>query len=57
MLLSDIVDATAVVAATSSRLAKIAALAGVLRGLATDEIAPPIGFPTASPRQGRVGIG
>ena len=57
MLLSDIVDATAIVSATSSRLAKIAALAGVLRELAPDEIAPAIGFLTASPRQGRVGVG
>ena len=53
MLLRTIVDATEVVAATSSRLAKIAALAAVLRELAPDEIAPAIGFLTASPRQGR----
>ena len=39
--------------ATSSRLAKIAALADVLRELAPDEIPPAIGFLTASPRQGR----
>ena len=57
MLLRTIVDATEIVTATSSRLAKIDALAAVLRGLAPDEIAPAIGFLTASPRQGRVGIG
>ncbi len=57
MLLGTIVDATDVVGATSSRLAKIAALAGVLRELEPDEIAPAIGFLTASPRQGRIGVG
>ena len=57
MLLRTIVDATQVVAATSSRLAKIAALAAVLRELEPDEIAPAIGFLTASPRQGRIGVG
>jgi DNA ligase-1 len=57
MLLRTIVDATEVVAATSSRLAKIAALAAVLRELEPDEIAPAIGFLTANPRQGRIGVG
>lgn len=57
MLLSVVVDAAEVVAATSSRLAKVAALATVLRGLDPDEIAPAIGFLTASPRQGRLGVG
>ena len=57
MLLTEVVAATEAVAATSSRLAKIAALADVLRGLAADEVAPAIGFLTASPRQGRLGVG
>ena len=57
MLLTEVVVATEAVAATSSRLAKIAALADVLRGLAADEVAPAIGFLTASPRQGRLGVG
>jgi DNA ligase-1 len=57
MLLSEIVVATQAVAATSSRLQKVALLADVLRGLDEPEIAPAIGFLTASPRQGRVGVG
>ncbi|MHC2999459.1 ATP-dependent DNA ligase [Microbacterium sp. HJ5] len=57
MLLTEVVAAAEAVAATSSRLAKIAALADLLRGLAPDEIAPTIGFLTATPRQGRLGVG
>ncbi len=57
MLLNELVTATGEVAATSSRLAKIAVLATVLRGLQPDEIAPAIGFLTANPRQGRLGVG
>lgn len=57
MLLSELVAATETVAATSSRLAKVAALAAVLRELEPDEIGPAIGFLTASPRQGRIGVG
>ncbi len=57
MLLSELVTATQAVAATSSRLQKVATLAGVLSELEPDEIAPAIGFLTASPRQGRLGVG
>ena len=57
MLLSDLSEATETVAATSSRLQKVAALADVLRRLDVDEIAPAIGFLIASPRQGRLGVG
>ena len=57
MQLSEVVAGVDAVTATSSRLAKTAALAAVLRGLAPDEIAPAIGFLTASPRQGRLGVG
>lgn len=57
MLLQELVTATETVSATSSRLAKIATLAEVLRGLDADEVAPVIGFLTASPRQGRLGVG
>lgn len=57
MLLTELVATTEAVAATSSRLAKIAALATVLRALEPDEVAPAIGFLTASPRQGRLGVG
>jgi DNA ligase-1 len=57
MLLHVLVTAADAVASTSSRLAKVAALAGVLGQLAPDEVAPAIGFLTASPRQGRLGVG
>jgi len=57
MLLSTVVSATEVVAATSSRRAKVTELADVLRALAPDEIAPTIGLLLAKPRQGRIGIG
>jgi DNA ligase-1 len=57
MLLHELVTATDAVASTSSRLAKVAALAEALRALEPDEIVPAIGFLTASPRQGRLGVG
>ncbi|MET0302676.1 MAG: ATP-dependent DNA ligase, partial [Microbacteriaceae bacterium] len=57
MLLSRLVTTTDAVAATSSRLAKVAALAELLRDLDADEIAPAVGFLVAKPRQGRIGIG
>ncbi|MFE5407868.1 ATP-dependent DNA ligase [Microbacterium sp. NPDC056569] len=57
MLLNELVTATGEVAATSSRLAKVAVLAALLRELDADEIAPAIGFLTANPRQGRLGVG
>lgn len=57
MLLSRLVQATDAVTATSSRLAKVAALADVLRDLDADETAPAIGILVAKPRQGRIGVG
>ena len=57
MLLSEVVTAAEAVAATSSRLAKIAVLADLLRGLDAEELAPAMGFLTARPRQGRLGVG
>jgi DNA ligase-1 len=57
MLLSAVVEAADVAGATSSRLAKIAALAAVLKALAPGEVAPAIGFLVARPRQGRLGVG
>jgi DNA ligase-1 len=57
MLLNEVVAATEAVGATPSRLAKIAALAALLRGLDPGEVRPAIGFLTASPRQGRLGVG
>ena len=57
MLLADVVATVDAVTATSSRLAKVAALSVLLSRLDADEIAPAVGFLTASPRQGRVGVG
>lgn len=57
MLLHELVITTDVVASTTSRLAKVDALAALLRLLEPDEIAPAIGFLTAKPRQGRIGVG
>lgn len=57
MLFGDIETALAAVTGTRSRLAKIDALADVLRGLAPDEIVAAVGILTASPRQGRLGVG
>ncbi len=57
MLLTDLVTATDAVASTSSRLAKVDALAVALRGLDPGEIAPAVGLLVARPRQGRIGVG
>jgi DNA ligase-1 len=57
MLLNELVLTTRTVSDTSSRLAKVAALAQLLERLSPDEIAPAIGLLTASPRQGRIGVG
>ncbi|MBD3942470.1 ATP-dependent DNA ligase [Microbacterium sp. NEAU-LLC] len=57
MLLQELVTVTDAVVATSSRLAKVAALADVLRRLDRAEIVPAVGFLLASPRQGRLGVG
>ena len=57
MLLHEVVVTTEAVASTSSRLAKIDALAICSGRLEPDEIAPAIGFLTARPRQGRIGVG
>ncbi|WP_439592132.1 ATP-dependent DNA ligase [Microbacterium sp.] len=57
MLLHELVTATDAAAATSSRLAKVDALAAALRSLDAGEIAPAVGLLLAKPRQGRIGIG
>ena len=56
-LLRDLVDASGQVAATSSRSAKIATLADLLRRLDGDEVAIAVAFLSGVPRQGRIGIG
>ena len=57
MKLGDLVAASNVIGATSSRLKKIELLANLLRGAAPTEIATAIGFLTGWPRQGKIGIG
>lgn len=57
MMLSELVSTTDEVAATSSRLAKIDALAHLLSAAEPDEILPLTGLLLAAPRQGRLGVG
>ncbi|TDN92317.1 ATP-dependent DNA ligase [Microbacterium sp. BK668] len=57
MLLTAVVETAEAVGATRSRLAKIDALAALLRQLEPEEIPIAVGFLTASPRQGRIGVG
>lgn len=57
MRLSELVTTTREVAATSSRLAKVDALARLLQDAAPDELPALIGLLLASPRQGRLGVG
>ncbi|MFD5215526.1 ATP-dependent DNA ligase [Microbacterium sp. NPDC058345] len=57
MMLSELVATTDDVAATSSRLAKIEALARLLERAEPDEIPTLMGLLQASPRQGRLGVG
>ncbi|WP_066293084.1 ATP-dependent DNA ligase [Arthrobacter sp. B6] len=57
MLLDELVRTSDAVASTRSRLAKVDALADLLRRLEPAEIATAVGLLIAKPRQGRVGIG
>lgn len=57
MLFAEVARAVDAVAATRSRLAKIDALAALLTRLDAAEVVPVVGFLTARPRQGRVGVG
>ncbi len=57
MLLADLVATSTTVAATRSRLAKVAAIAELLARVDAAEIEIAVGFLTGEPRQGRVGIG
>jgi DNA ligase 1 len=56
-LLADLVATSRSLADTSSRSAKTAILADLLRRLDAGELATAVGFLTGVPRQGRVGIG
>ena len=57
MKLADLVDVSAAVGATASRLEKVALLAAFLGRLAPDEVSIAIGFLVGWPRQGKIGIG
>lgn len=56
-LFADVVEASRLVADTSSRSRKIATLAELLQTLEADEIGVVVGILSGVPRQGRVGIG
>ncbi|QOR72284.1 ATP-dependent DNA ligase [Ruania alkalisoli] len=56
-LVAELDHATAAVAATRSRLAKIDALASVLKLLGPEEVSPAVGMLLGKVRQGRIGIG
>jgi len=57
MLLAELVATSSVIAATSKRTAKVAALAELL-AMATDlEVPIAVGLLTGEPRQGRIGVG
>lgn len=57
MLLSDLVLTSGAVRGTSSRLEKIALLAGLLTRLEPAEVPIAIGFLIGWPRQGKIGVG
>ena len=57
MLLAEVVEVLGRVASTPSRSAKIAALAGLLRRLSTDEVEMAVAAVAGGPRQGKVGVG
>ncbi len=55
--LADLVATSTAVGATSSRRAKVDAIAALLRTLTPDEIVIVVAFLTGAPRQGRIGMG
>ncbi|SEQ16789.1 DNA ligase-1 [Lentzea xinjiangensis] len=57
MLFSEVVGTSASVAATRSRLAKVKALAALLRSASDDVVAAVVSFLIGTPRQGRIGAG
>ncbi|WP_448072549.1 ATP-dependent DNA ligase [Georgenia yuyongxinii] len=57
MLLAQLVETSAAVAATRSRLAKRALLAGALRDVGTDEVEIVASYLSGRPRQRRTGVG
>jgi DNA ligase 1 len=57
VLLDDLVSTAEAVASTRSRLAKVEALALLLRRLEPQDVPSAVGFLVGSPRQGKVGVG
>jgi DNA ligase-1 len=57
VLLADVVDASATVAARRSRTAKAAAIAALLRRADADEVGPLTAWLAGETRQGRLGVG
>ncbi|HEY9229527.1 MAG TPA: ATP-dependent DNA ligase [Gemmatimonadaceae bacterium] len=57
MTLDELVQTSAAVAATSSRLEKVGHLATLLRRLSPDEVPIAVGFLVGWPRQGKIGVG
>ncbi|WP_431876300.1 ATP-dependent DNA ligase [Amycolatopsis sacchari] len=57
MLLADVVSASAALAATRSRKAKIATLAELINRAGEDELPAVVAFLTGQPSQGRIGTG
>ena len=55
--LTDVVATSAAVAATSSRTAKVNALAALLQRTPPDEVALVVGYLVGAPPQGRIGVG
>ncbi|WP_104477766.1 ATP-dependent DNA ligase [Actinokineospora auranticolor] len=57
MSFGDVVAVSTEVGSTRSRLAKVDALADLLRRAAEDEVAPVVAYLSGAPRQGRIGAG
>lgn len=57
VLLAELVEVAAAVAATRSRNAKVELIAGLLRRLRPSEVPAAVGFLAGEPRQGKIGIG
>ena len=57
VLFAELVATSGAVTSTSSRSAKVAALADLLARLPPDEIAIAVSILTGAPRQGKIGVG
>ena len=57
MLLDELVQTSAAVASTSSRLEKVSKLAALLKRVPEADVATAIGFLIGFPRQGKIGVG